>query len=620
MSDQKMKNMKGLFFAFVLFPLLAHSQGQMLQRKIEGLLEKENTREALQLAQNALKNNPSDPAVLHSMGKIYFNSRNFKVAEVFLAQAIERSENTGDDLFFDMGQTLQMGHQFEEAIQEYEKIGNKFSSTKGVKAKIAQCKAGIDLISKPVDVKITNLGKIINSASHEFHPLLSGDEVQMVFNRNSSVKFNPFKPNSCQIFQSFNKGHWEKPNPLPKPVQSEAGEIATYLSVEGNQIAIQRRQKSEDLFISDFRDGKWSKAKPMAINSPKSESSMCFSPNGNHLYFVSDRRGKKDIYLCQKLPNGNWSKPKLLGQNVNTAEDEECPWVDSEGNYLYFSSRGHNSMGGYDVFKLDLKNPEAKPENIGYPINSTSDDLFFQITPEGKSAYYSSEREGGFGGSDIYQVQFGGSKTKQIVLFKGTISDLSGQPIDAQVVISDVATREVVARIKAHPETGTLVTRLQNGKSYSILVEKEGYLFHSDFINLEDEKSPSDVIREIAMQKLQPGVTLILGNIFFDLGKSSLKKESSQELQRILMILRQNPGLVAEISAHLDPGGPEDNGNLKLSEYRAQAIVDYLVATGIKSTRLIAKGYGTTKPLPDNQNAKSGGLNRRCELKILSTQ
>jgi outer membrane protein OmpA-like peptidoglycan-associated protein len=209
-------------------------------------------------------------------------------------------------------------------------------------------------------------------------------------------------------------------------------------------------------------------------------------------------------------------------------------------------------------------------------------------------------------------------KAPQLKLFKGTVSEVSGLPLDATVMITETETNQVVAKIKSHPETGTFVTMLQAFKNYTILVEKEGFLFYSDLVNLADIEMV-DLSRDIKMQKLLPGVTLVLNNIFFDFGKSSLKKESSQELQRILFIMRQNAGLKAEISSHLDDSGIEEFSQ-KLSENRAQAVMDYLVATGIKSTRLIAKGYGSTKPISNNETEQGRAANRRTEFKILSVQ
>lgn len=617
LSNQEMKNIKILFFLLIFpSPLLVLGQSKIPINKLVSLVEAGKTTEALALSNQLLKSNPNDPVILHWIGKIHHNDRNFKIAEVYLAQAIEKSSNPIDDLYFDMAENAQIGHQFDDAIEYYEKISPKYSGYKQIAKRIKQCKIGIEMVKKPLDVKITNLGKTINTKANEFRPLLSSDEVQMFFTRSEENSFSPFNPDRNQIFQTFNTGTWETANPLPKPINSSSGEIGLALSGDGTELTLMKMGKSLDLLSSEFKDNRWSTPKPLIFNSVKNETSICYSVHRKKAFFVSNRNGNKDIFTSRKNEKGVWSKPTPLGKNINTNEDEESPWLDSDGKYLYFSSKGHESMGGFDIFKVAIDDPNAIPQNLGFPINSTSDDLFYTTLPDGKTAYYSSLREGGFGGSDIYQIRFGGSKTRLNNLFKGTISDLLGQPIDAQITITDPETKQVVAKIKAHPETGTFVTTLQSGKTYSILGEKVGYLFYSDFINFADDDQPKDVIRDIRMQKLQGGVVLVLNNIFFDPGKSSLKKESTQELQRLLMILRHNPGLKVEISAHLEPGGPEDDGNLKLSENRAQAVVDYLVATGIKSSRLIAKGYGSTKPLAETP--EDTRQNRRCELKILT--
>lgn len=609
--------MIGMIERLILFLLLAFpafGQWKSDPKKLDAWLQDGKTKEALAWAQQALKMNPGDPDLLHTLGKIHKQTRNFKVAEVFLAQAIERSQAPSDQLYFDMAENEQMANQLSDAIEFYELISPKFPQMATVKKRIAQCRFGKELMEKPVEVKISNLGKGVNSSAHEFHPLVSSDEVQLIFSQSESFEFQPFSPNKSRILQSFLKLGWEKAVLMPPPVKSHMGEIGVHISPDANQITLLKSGKDTDFFSSEFKDSRWSTPKSLPFNSPKSETSLCYSADGKKVFFVSNRNGNKDIFMATRNEKGIWSKPLPMGSRVNTKEDEESPWLDSEGKNLYFSSKGHPGMGGFDIFKVALDQPNEPVQNLGFPINSTSDDLFFMLMPDGKSGYYSSLRSGGFGGSDIYQVRFGVSNNRQMALFKGTISDFAGQPVDALVAITEMESKKVISKTKAHPETGTFVNLLPKGKSYSILVEKEGYLFYSDFINLEEENSPTDQVRDIRMQKLQPGVILVLNNIFFDPGKSSLKKESSQELQRILMILRQNPGMVAEISAHLEPGSPEDDGSLKLSENRAQAIMDYLVATGIKSTRLVAKGYGSTKPPTDASQIPT----RRCELKIIS--
>jgi len=370
--------------------------------------------------------------------------------------------------------------------------------------------------------------------------------------------------------------------------------------------------------LSKLEGGNWSAPKAFIWNSPRSvESSVSISADGNFLFFVSDRSGNKDIWYCNKKGN-SWANPRKAGQEINTNREEESPWLDADGQYLYFSSKGHDGIGGFDIFRVPFEKNGAKPENIGYPINSAGDDVHFMLMPDEKTAFYSSVRDGGQGGFDIFSVRMSISGSPQLLLYKGSISDGYGSPLDASITVTETGQSKPVAKLKANPETGTFVTLLPTGKSYSVLVEKEGYLFYSDLLNLRDQPLDRESERKIKLQKLLPGTNLILNNIFFDAGKSSLRKESSPELQRILLILRQNPGIKVEISGHIEAGGPEDI-LLKLTENRAQAVVDYLVATGIKSSRLVPKGFGSSK----TGKEKSGSPDQkvaRTEFRVISTQ
>ena len=584
-------------------------------QKAEKLIGSGKTQEAYRILNELVKTNPGNQRAIFLTGKLFVEEHKFKLASLFLNQAIEKSESPTEEMYFTLGDAYQKSHQFEDAIETFEKCkpGGKYK--KVLQGKLLECRTGLELRGKPLEVKISNLGEKINSKGHELHPLVTADFMQLFFTRGDEKEENPAKD---EIYQSFNKTGWEKAIPLPGPVNSDEGSTCSGISPDGQTLYFIRPQQKGDIFFSEFRDGNWSKPKAFPYNSPKTESSLSLSADGKRLFFVSDRAGSKDIYVCNKVGNG-WSKPVRPGAYINSSSDEESPWLDADGKYLYFSSKGHGTMGGYDIFKVPFGQTGADPENIGYPINSASDDLYFMLLPDEKTAFYSSGRDGGFGGQDLYSIRMSIGKTPQLALFKGTVSETSGLPIDATVLITETETGQSVAKLKAHPETGTFVTMLQSGKSYSVLVEKEGYLFFSDLVNLKDQETYNELSRDIRMQKLLPGVTLVLNNLFFDNGKSSLRKESSKELMRILSIMRQNPGLMVEIAGHLDPGGPEDILQ-KLSENRAQAVVDYLVATGIKSTRVIAKGYGSTKPITDNKTERSRQLNRRTEFRILSIQ
>ena len=578
--------------------------------KAEKLIDEEKYKEAFVVLNEAVRKNPSDGKALNLLGDIYLKERNFRLAILFLKQAIEKSPAPNDKMYFDLAEALQFRHHFTEAIENYKLSDPKSKKRNLIEIRLKQCEVGNDLISKPLEVKISNLGPKINTNQSDYHPLVTADFMQIFITRND-------ENNGSSIFQSFNKGGWEKAISLPGPVSSDKGEKLAGISPDGQILYLIRPEKNGDIYVSDFKDGTWTKPRPFPYNSPKTESSVCVSSNGKHLFFVSDRAGSKDIYSCSASGNG-WGKPMKMGKHINSSLDEESPWLDADGNYLYFSSKGHQGMGGFDVFKADLSKPGSEPENVGFPINSASDELYYMVLPDEKTAFYSSQRDGGFGKEDIYSVRMSVGKSPQLQLFKGTVSEASGLPLDATVIIMETNSNQVVARLKSHPETGTFVTMLQDSKIYSVLIEKEGYLFHSDLLNLTSSENQG-LIKDIKLQKLFPGVTLVLSNIFFDHGKSSLKKESSKELQRILLILRQNPGLKAEISSHLDDSGIEEVSQ-KLTENRARAVVDYLVTTGIKSTRLVSKGYGSSRPVSDAKSENGREANRRTEFKIISIQ
>ncbi len=603
---RKTRSMNWKFFAFLwlIGPLFLQAQPNALQKKAEDLIRTGKTKEAYSILAGLIKKEPDNRLILKLLGDIYFKEGNYRLSTLFYQQAVEKSANPDPPVLLSLGESLHRSHHFEEAVEVLNQYLPLTRNKAMVQNLIRQCEKGKELMAMPLEVKISNPGEKINSPLPEYQPFVSADYQQMFFTRKSGDKE--------EIFHSQNRGLWDKSVPLPGPVSSAKGERCIGISGDGNTLFLQRPDRGGDIYIAEFKDGAWSKPRAFPHNSPKTESSACISADGRKLYFVSDRGGNKDIFICSKSGE-NWGKPQKLGKHINTAADEESPWLDADGKYLYFSSKGHSTMGGYDIFRVEAGKAVAKPQNLGYPINSASDDLYFTLLPDEKTGFYSSKREGGLGEEDIYTISMSAARPAQVVLFKGTISEPSGLPVDAQIQITDLAANQVVAKVKANPETGTFVNLLQSGKTYSVLVEKEGYLFHSDLLDLEDGAQAQELIREIKMQKLLPGVVLTLNNVFFDPGKSSLKKESSPELQRIVTILRKNPGLVVEISSHEEKGGIEEI-NQKLTENRAQAIVDYLVATGIKATRLISKGYGSSKPLPE----LPGISGRRIEFKILS--
>lgn len=607
------KLLKGVPFRRILLTLFllvcvlfqALPQEKSFSDKLEKLLGSGKRREAQTLLAEWSKTGPGTAGLLTAWAQFYASDKNYRLALLFLNQAMEKLDNPDVSLWILLGEIQQKSNLFSEAAVSYKKALSLDGKQKQVPARIRQCELGEKLKSNPGEVRITNAGNSVNTPADERRPFPSDDFLRMLFGRMEQAPMQAVG----------NHGQWEQVSFIPIVGATENNFRFSGCSRDGKLLFLESTSGKGDLYISTFIKGKWSDPDPFPWNAPAfRDYSASVSADGNLLFFVSDRGGNPDIWFSRRS-GSSWAKPQKAGPEVNTREEEESPWMDADGQYLYFSSRGHEGLGGFDVFRVPFGRKGVRPDNIGYPLNTAADDLDFMLMPDEKTAFYVSNREGGQGGFDVLMVKMGITANTRLVLFKGTVADAYGTPLDATVTITEVGQSKPASNLKANKETGTFVTLLPSGTNYSVQVEKEGYLFYSENLNFQQGAPEMNAEMKVRLQKLLPGTTLVLNNIFFDPGKSSLRKESSPELQKLLLILRQNPGIRAEISGHMEPGGPEDV-LVKITENRAQAVVDYLVATGIKSTRLLARGYGSSK---SGDKADKISANR-TEFRILSIQ
>jgi outer membrane protein OmpA-like peptidoglycan-associated protein len=385
-----------------------------------------------------------------------------------------------------------------------------------------------------------------------------------------------------------------------------------------------------NLYSTSLEGDQWSAPKKLNdnINTKEWEPSAFISADGNILYFTSNREGGyggRDLYQSKKLPTGEWAKATNLGPNINTPFEEDAPFIHPDGVTLYFSSNGHKTMGGFDIFSTNLNanNEWATPLNVGYPINSTDDDIYYVVSPDNKRAYYSSFKQGGNGEKDNYMITFAEYKEPPLTLLKGVITDAYGKvPKVVDITVTDNETGEIVGIYHSNSKTGEYLFILPPGKNYNITYEADGYLFHSDNMDIALKTNYYVIRRAIQLQPLVVGSKIVLNNIFFDFDKATLRQASNVELGRLFKLLKKYPGLVVEISGHTDSkGSPEYN--IRLSQERAQAVVKYLIEKGISKDQMTAKGYGETKPVVNNNNSDGTDnpvnrqLNRRVELKIV---
>ena len=349
-------------------------------------------------------------------GHTYLNIINKHRALPYLEKAFKINPNIDKDIYFLLAQAHHLNAQWDRAIEEYTKYNESGRGDKGVIAKkIEECRRGKELSSHLIKVRIENLGDSINSVFPDYDPQVSADESVLLFTSQRPNKADPAKTflGFETVFISYNKnGHWSKAVSLKEPVnKSNENSSAIAISYDAKEMMICKSDNNDkNIYSSSWKPDRWSEPVklPKGINSSSQECSVSLSRDGKSMYFVSDRKegmGGKDIYMSVKNDKEEWSLPTNLGQTINTIYDEESAVIDPDGKTLYFSSKGHTTSGGYDVFKSGLMDGKwSTPENMGYPINSPDDDVFFAIPSNGKRAYYSSVKETSLGEQDIYCI------------------------------------------------------------------------------------------------------------------------------------------------------------------------------------------------------------------------
>lgn len=487
-----------------------------------------------------------------------------------------------------------------------------------------------------VRIELVNLGKNVNSQYRDFAPVISADGMLMMFTSRrplteKEIKTQAEAPERIYVTRIDKSSRsWGKAEALPGTVNAKGrNNSAIALSNDGQKMLLFRDDEkgNGDIYESELNGTEWSKPVrlPYPINSTSHESSAAYSPDGNTIYLVSKRdsgQGGRDIWSCKRKPGGVWGKAVNLGPIINTTGDEEGVFMHPDGQTLYFSSTGHGSIGGYDVFKTVRKNGIwSSPEHLQAPLNSNQNDVFFVLEANGVGGYVSSAMSGGFGQEDIYRVLITTAekqKGPRLTLLKGKVFDeKSGAPLGAKIEITDNTSGERFTNIVSNSVSGEYLVSLPAGKNYGINVAAEGYLFYSVNVSMSDTAEYTEKEQDIPLRKLEVGTKITLNNIFYDFDKSSLRTESITELDRLLELLSSNSNIRIELSSHTDGKG-SDEYNIRLSQARAQSVVDYLKGKGVSPDRLVAKGYGKTQPIASNDTEEGRQLNRRTEFKVLS--
>lgn len=468
-----------------------------------------------------------------------------------------------------------------------------------------------------------NLGDSINSPVSEYFPSLTIDGTKMVFTRRVDHKDEDFYETN------FENGRWAKATALPGKVNTNLNEGAQSISQDGQWIVFTgcnypEGQGSCDLYISFKTKNGWSEAENLGaiVNTDFWESSPSLSPDKRDLYFASAQNGGfggRDIWVVHRQPNGRWSRAENLGSAVNTSADESCPFMHADNETLYFNSNGHKGYGSTDLYfaKKVSDSTWQMAENLGYPINTIDDEGSLIVAADAITAYYASDRSDSKGGLDLYSFQLREDvRPLKTLWVKGKVFDkktLAGLP--SSVELTDIKSRKLISKVQTDEE-GNYLTPLPLGKDYAFNVNRKGYLFYSDNFSLT-ANSDSIFNKDIPLQPIENGAVVVLKNIFFDSKQFVLKTESVAELDKLVLLLNENPQLKIQINGHTDNVGAAKD-NLLLSNNRARAVVGYLLQKGIAQPRLSFKGFGAAQPVADNNTETGRAQNRRTELSVIS--
>lgn len=592
----------------------------------------------------------------------------------FFLRVYERDPNYRFDLEYWIGLSYQHGMEFDKAIDFYNRykdrmakrpnyMGNDRVSAAVVDRAIYECENGKEFVANPKNFSIVNIGREINSEWDDYAPVLNANEDIIIFtsrrkdgnmNQNVDLDNKPFE----DIFISRKvNGAWSRAENIGAPVNTPYHDSNLAFSADGETLFIYKDDNGGDIYYSDRQpNGTWSAPKPLPgiINSSYEEKSISISPDERTLYFSSNRPGGYgglDIYKATKDAKGEWSNVKNLGPKINTEFDDDGPFIDYDNKTLYFSSKGRKGMGGFDIFKsvFDEKTNEwSEPENLGYPINTPDNDIYYVSTRDGKRAYYSSVREDGIGYDDIYMITIPEQPVATIkpevkpepeaepekkpepkpdvkpaqkfpLRYVVRVVDAStGKPVNARTRLQGARDNIVVAGSSKEAGVTEFLINTEGAKEYRLSVEQEGYAFVNQNVRLQgaSEQERTEV-RTVELRRLTTGVVGVLRNIYFDFDKATFRTESYTELNKLERMMAENPNLKVEIAGHTDNIGTAAY-NMQLSQRRAEAVKDYLVKKGIDPRRITAKGYGKTRPLASNDDEKEGReLNRRVEFRVI---
>ena len=468
-----------------------------------------------------------------------------------------------------------------------------------------------------------------NTEFSEYSPTISADGNTMIYQSDFLEK------NSYKIFmRSKTMDGWTQPILLDR-VCSKADDGGPFITYDQNYLIISSTRKGGmgdvDLWMSQREGELWSEPINMGepINSKGYDGFASLSPDGNTIYFVREcpekTKGGNDkfgLFTATRDGEGEpWSEPEKMPAPINSEYSEFGPIILADNITLIFSSTRHGGSGSYDLYKVEKQfdGSWTKPVNLGSFINTPQEDKLITIPASGEILYYAKALPGK---KEIYRIQSIPIPEKlqqsKVLTFAGTVMDErdTEKKLLAEITITDVKNDARSIRIRSNKDDGKFMVILNKGRLYDIAVKSKGYTFYSTRIDLTNLEYYKEMRQDIMLEPLVVGAKIILNNMFFATRSYKILTESKYELQRVISLMKENPGMKLEISGHTDNIGTQKY-NMALSQKRALSVMNYLIGKGVEGDRFVAKGYGPGRPIEENDTEEGRQKNRRVEIRIL---
>ena len=580
---------------------------------------------------------------------LYYGLKRYDLGEQGFEKVLAIDPTYNKKVFYTLGLAELRQNKYLEAAEHFKAYidsGSKNEVLLGKASKLYKdCNFIGSALANPVPYNPISLGDNINTSNSEYLPSLTADGKTLVYTVRERNDENFYISNKIN-------GEWQQGEPIIA-INTTMNEGAQSLSADGKMIFFtdcggRKGYGSCDLFYSEVIEGEWSYSKNVGrpVNGKSWDAQPSVSSDKNALYFCSNRSdglGESDIWVSYRQEDGTWGIPENLGEQINTPKREMSPFIHPDGQTLYFMSNGLPGMGGFDLYysRKQEDGSWGEPINLGYPINTKDNEGAMIISLDGKTAYFASDRklgttdsEAAFGDptrssdTDLYLFElYEAARPQPVTYVKAKVFDIETKELlSANAELIDLSTGNTVATTRTDYQGEFLIT-LPLGKDYALNVSKQKYLFHSENFSLAKNMSSEEpFLLEIGLQPIQEPLAdgsmlteskpVILKNVFFETAKADLRPESIAELNRLKLLLEENPRMRIRLNGHTDNVGTDED-NLKLSDDRARAVYDYLVENGIDAKRLKFKGFGESLPIDTNDTPEGRQNNRRTEFVVI---